>query len=98
MPILEGFLKGLLSFFLWLSEGILVLFLRISEGMAMFFLKRTFLRDFYPLLRGLGVACYAKVFAVGGSVTIKTCKNDGRRQVLHTPFNFSKKFLGVCRL
>ena len=44
------------------------------------------------------MACYAKVFAVGGSVTIKTCKNDGRRQVLHTPFNFSKKFLGVCRL
>ena len=68
MPILEGCLKGLLSFFYGFLKGFLSFCLRISEGMAMLF-SRAFLRDCYPLLRGLGVACYAKVFDVGGSVT-----------------------------
>ena len=42
------------------------------------------LRDCYPLLRGLGEACYAKAFAVGGSVTKNMQKCWGDASFAHS--------------
>ena len=51
------------------------------------------LRDCYPLLRGLGEACYAKAFAVGGSVTKKYAKMLGRGKFCTLPLTFRKSSL-----
>ena len=39
------------------------------------------------------MAYYAKVFAVGGSVTIKTCKNDGGGKFCTPPLTFQESSL-----
>ena len=55
--------------------------------------SRAFLRDRYPSLRGLGVACYAEVFAVGGSVTKKHAQIISGGKSCTLPLTFQKSCL-----